>query len=557
MIEYPIWPYVPDFSTVPTESRTATPDQQSLGAGPDFVAFPLTRSERTFKLGFAWDTPRDWHAAKALWQSFGGRACVFLVPTWARDFNVTAQPTAGDYELVVNVADYGATYLTTTALDEVGRYLFCWDQLGGLHVAKVLSSADGATSTLTLEQAFPFTPTREAIYGFAVLARFGEDESEWMNTGPNRVKVALVFQSILERMIYAATGPLDGIDQYQSLGFLEGVQTFEDTPQFFRVASCLGPKNLHVAQNADYTHTWYIWLSTTGGFRLVRDPITPPTYPDEAQGIKSTLVSGIIPTEHVTCCFDQVGWECIAWAEGSLVKMARRQNGTATVTSWTGTSPCLFWNGEVNVQARIDGTTDVVCYYIKPGSGALFARFQRDNFAIEYSLGGYPTVPLNLVRCERDGLVHNLYAVDVGYRSMVLSVTYPTQPDPLPDPYVALELDGEAVGGFVTPGDIAYENGIISEAIAEDAGGAGAVVDIENANVAPPPTNFAEAEIAKAFVLDLAYEVIIFGPPVQTAAAGARGSVPDITSVLVAIETSKITEETGAKGAVSDIYYGP
>lgn len=557
MIEYPTWQHVPDMTVIPTEGRTGRPDVTNLGSGPDFVSFPETRSERIFKLGFAWDIPREWHRAKAFFQQMAGRCRVFLCPTWNRDFTVGTQPTSGDFTLAVQVENYGETYLTTTARDEVGRYVFCYDFTGGLHIAKVLSSADDTESTLTLEQAFPFTPTREAVYGFAVIVRFATDESEWASSDPTHVKAELAFQTVLERNIYAATGPLEGIEQYRSLGFEGYEQEFVDTPLAFRVAYCNGPKNFHSPQNADLTDVWYCWPSTTGGFRLVKNPVSPPVWPDESQGFKSSLISSVVPTENVSVCFDQVGWEVIAWQQGANVKVLRRQNGVATTTTFVGISPALFWNGEVNVDARNDGDTDVVVYYGKTNTGAVFARFQRDNFAIERVVGGFPTPPLALIRHERDGLVHRLYAVDVGFRSMVLEVEYPAQPDPLPDPYVILDF-AEAAGAGVEVLDTEDTYSILDPGPQFEAAAAAAdVADIADENVAPPPTDFYEGEVVAPSVPDIAYELVVVSTVPPGDSAGGSAAVQEIAYDRIAVETSALQEQAGAEPAITDIYYGP
>ena len=561
MIEYDIWTYAPDLTVIPSEGRTVRPDVSSFAVAPEFVSFPEARSERVFKLGFAWDVTRDWHLAKAFWHDHGGRHAVFLMPSWKRDFGVSTLPTSGGHSLTVAVANYAASYLTTTRLDEVGRYVFCYDLTNGLAVAKVLSSADGTpSSVLTLEQAWPFTPTYEAVFGFAILVRFDEDETTWRSLSPQHVKAEFVFRTVRESIITPADGELvEGVAQYQSQPFGVFAETVEDLPQRRNVSYADGPKNFHVVQNALYVMRWACWPSTSGGFRLLRNAtdgtITPP---DESQGFKSLLTTlNVATTEHVSLAFDQTSYEVIAWQSGTSAKILRWQNNAPALVTFEGWSPILFFNGQVNVQAKIDGTTDVVCYYIRRGSGAICARFQRDAFAIEYVVGGFPHMPLLLLSVATSGLDHILYGMDDGYRKMELVATYPAQPAPLPDPYVPVALDQEAAGGKACVRDFAYENGIIAAALAEAAGGKGSVADTESVNVAPPPTNFAESQGGKAAVMDIACDVVVFGPPTQQEATGGKGSVADITSVLVAIETSSIPENTGGKASITDLYYGP
>lgn len=557
-LEYDIWPWPPDLTVTPTEGRSINPDLTNGAPAPSFLSFPALRSERIFKLGFAWDIQRDMHLAKAFWHDHGGRHSVFLVPSWNRDFTVASLPASGSSTLAVNVANYGAARLTTTQLDEIGRYVFCYDLAGGLHVAKVLSSADDTISTLTLEQAFPFAPTREALFGFALLCRFDEDESNWQHQSPTHAKVSLVFRTVRESIRKGTSGALvEGVEVYESLPFTDHVETVETVPLRRDVSYCYGPKNYHVTQNALYTSLWACWPSTTGGFRILRDAIADSiTPPDESQGFKSGLTSALISTAHVCLAFDQVGYEVIAWQDGDNAKIIRYQNGTPTTTTFEGWSPVLFFNGLVNIQAKIDGTTDVVCYYIRRSSGVICARFQRDGFATEYVIGGYPQMPLLLFKMEAAGLVQSLTAMDDGYRKMVLSTTYPAQPDPPPDPYVYFALQ-EAAGALCSLIDAAYENGIISGELFEAAGAVASISDVLDEYAAPPPTNFSESFGAIPSLTNIAYDLIVFGPPTLTQAAGGSATVADIIHILAAIETAPIQEAAAATPTINNIYYGP
>lgn len=559
MIEYDIWTWPPDLSVTPTEGRPINPDVIAMAPAPEFVQWPETRVEKLRKFGFAFQIARDANQAKAFWNSQGGRAGVFLMPTWTRDFTVGSQPASGATSLVVQVGGYGATYLTSTRRDDPGRYIYCYDLVAGLHVAKVLSSADNvSTSTLTIEQAFPFTPTREALYGFAELVRFDLDETEWISYSPTQVKAELVFRTVRESLYTPEDGSREGQHLYQSQGFTSFVTTVESTPLEFRVAITPGPVNLAVAQNATYDVPWTCWPSTTGGFRLLKDATPGVTYPDESRGTKSLLTSIVTNTTHVSLAFDQLSREVIAWQDGTNVKVARWQGGIATIVSWEGWTPILFWNGQINVQARLDSDTDVVCYYVKRGSGAVYARFQRDNFADEEVIGGWPAAPLNLIGTAVDGLVHTLTAMDCGFRKCVLSTTYPEQPEPPPDPYVALLLPAEGAGveGIVTDTQDEYairDPGLQSDSVAAS----GSVSDITSEDLAPPPTDFHEGGTMSGSVADIAYEQVVrnIEPPQEN--VGSSGAISDMRHESIVVQTSVLQESVGPSASVQDIYYGP
>lgn len=560
-LEYPIWTTPPDLSVIPTESRSIKPDVSAPALdAPEFVSFPEYRSERVFKFGFAWSLARDSQRAKAFWNAQGGQHGVFLIPTWNRDFEAAMLPAAGDTELAVYVEDYGATLLTDTRLDQPGRYVFCYDLTWGLFVAKVLESADDEVSTLTLEQPFPWRPTREAIFGFAVLVRFEEDDLDWKSLSPAHTKAEIVFRSVRESILTPEDGGLvDGVPQYESLAFTTHAERVEVMPLRRSVAYPLGPENFHGTQNALYTRQWACWPSKTGGFRMLRDAV-PGTIipPDESQGFKSQLTAAVIDTPHVSCSFDQVGYECIAWQhDETTAKIIRWQNGTPTTTTFAGWSPILFFNGLVNIQAKIDGTTDVVCYYIRRGSGAICARFQRDGFAIEYIVGGFPRMPLLLFSATASGLVHTLLGMDDGYRSMTLTVTYPTQPDPPPDIFVAITIEPDAAAGEILPGDLAYERVIIDPpAIQEAAAGTASMADAASIDTTVN-TTFAEGTQSFGYLPDVVMISMIVAPAAQQETAAAVANTQDITYTLAAIETSPVQEQSAHTPSLGNIYYGP
>jgi hypothetical protein len=559
MIEYDIFNHTPDFSTPPSEGSSYIGDTLAFSAAPEFTTFAQYRAERIFAMSFAWSIPRDWHAAKAFYQAKGGRAEVFLMPSWTRDFTVSSLPTLGSKTMEVNVADFGASYLTTTSMDEIGRYVFCSDFVGGLHVAKVLASEDDTTSILTLEQAFPFSPTREAIFGFALLVRFDDDETEWRSISPEKVKCRLVFRTVRERTITANEGLLTGVAQYESLPFAAFTQAWENTKVRFDSAYSLGPTNRGATQNANYSVLWAAWPSTNG-VRLLKnateDAITPP---DESQGFLSSLFSSALVTDHISLSWDQNGYEVIAWhSTPGQISIRRRFGGTLRTDVFAGVSPCLYYNGTVNVQARIDGETDVVCYYIKPGMGACYARFQRDNFEIEYVVGGYPTKPLHLLKHETDDLDHVLWAVDDGFRLMKLTATYPTQPAPDPDPFVALLLQEQA-GATASITDAAETVVIVVQPPILDAVGAsGSLANTIHESMFPTPPVSGEGMAASAGLPNIQYEHVVAEPPSPLQEqTGGLASITNVAYELVVITSDALQEQAGADASLPELYYGP
>ena len=124
---------------------------------------------------------------------------------------------------------------------------------------------------------------------------------------------------------------------------------------------------------------------------------------------------------HIALSFDANARPVFAYEEGGTIYVRRYVADVPTTYSWTGTNPCLFFNGVVNYD---DAQTDVVCYYLTASGGGLYARFQRENFGVA-----------NLV-LEDPGL-DSLMAVDRG-RGALAS-------------YMVIELSGKRIFAAVYP----------------------------------------------------------------------------------------------------------
>lgn len=557
MIEYDIWSHQPDLTTSIKQARVGHPDVIALNAAAEFTSFPEARSERIYAMKFSWDVVRDITLAKQFWAEKGGRAEMFLLPTWQRDLNFYAVPTIGTFTIDVATATLATAFLTTTADDEVGRYIYAWDNTNGLQVLRVLTATQVGAGRirLTTEQAWASTYGAEMLFGFALLVHFDDDESEWRHADPEHCSVDLTFRTSRESTLTEASSSLfDGVDIYESLAFTGAEQTVEATPLRFDICEVFGPLNRAIAQNGTYNVLWAAWPSTAG-VRLLKattpGAITPP---DETHGYPCPYFTGPVVTGHISLAFDQNAYEVVAYENANGTITLKSSTVTAT---WAGKSPCLFYNGQVNVQARIDGTTDVACYYLQAGSGAIFVRFQRDNYATEYLIGGYPTLPRRLISHTVAGLVHTFNAIDDGFRLMSLTVSYPAQPDPLPDPYVVLALDQDAVGVFASFVDVQDEYAIITIFVSDEVGAAPSIAEILNDDVAPPPTNFTEQPGATPSLADLAYEVVVIVLAMPQEQAGALATLADIAYDNIIPSTSLVTDAAAATPDITDIYYGP
>ena len=124
---------------------------------------------------------------------------------------------------------------------------------------------------------------------------------------------------------------------------------------------------------------------------------------------------------HIALSFDANARPVFAYEDDGTIYVRRYVADVPTTYSWTGTEPCLFFNGVINYD---DSLTDVVCYHLTASGGGLYARFQRENFGVA-----------NLV-LEDPGL-DSLMAVDRG-RGVLSS-------------YMVIELSGKRVFASVYP----------------------------------------------------------------------------------------------------------
>ena len=84
----------------------------------------------------------------------------------------------------------------------------------------------------------------------------------------------------------------------------------------------------------------------------------------------------------ITIGFDGNSRPCFGWDDTyGWIELRRFQAGTPVAYRWQGRHPRLFYNGIVQFDIT---QRDLVCYYMMGND--LCARFQRENFAVEYTL---------------------------------------------------------------------------------------------------------------------------------------------------------------------------
>lgn len=157
------------------------------------------------------------------------------------------------------------------------------------------------------------------------------------------------------------------------------------------VSYCAGPSELGEPQTAKFGATWAAWVGSKG-VRIGKFPsVTPPS---NNIGKTSSLFPSTKP-EQLSIGFNSKALMAIAVQTGETITLKRfidAATGEVATYSWPGVSPQLFLNWLVYFDEN-KGGDDLVCYYLNPvRRNVLYARFERDNFAIERII--HPDLPV-------------------------------------------------------------------------------------------------------------------------------------------------------------------
>jgi hypothetical protein len=244
----------------------------------------------------------------------------------------------------------------------------------------------------------------------------------------------------------------------------------------------------------------------------------------------------------ISMCFDANAKPCFA-AEfaGDVIEVRRYVGGTPTTYTWSGYGPKLFLNGVVQ---RNNALHDVVCYYVR--LGILRARFQRDNFGVEYTFPALTNwAPLAFVakvdRGRDDTSSFELVAVVTTSRELVLirTVPYPVWP----------ECPGDFLGASLGPlGQGDFEMVVVIAGAADDSLGASieALGEGDYQNVVVP----ADADDSLGATLgDLGsgdYELVIVSTSSDDAFGATLGDLGSGDYEQVVISGGSYDEEIGA-----------
>lgn len=562
-IEFEIFQHEPDTTETPTVRWMQAADALTVSPFREFMAWPDEDPQRAYSFRYSFTERNPLLSAKDFFSRHGGSAKAFLLPSWERDWTPAEIPAAGAVEIEVEGTDWLDTYPIHHP-DGPGRYAFIFDTTHGFHAFRITAAVPEGpgTTMLSIEQALPFTPTAEALYGWLYVARFAGDDAEWQHYAPHRATIQIGFITTRQRIVKDENGNADGATIYASQPIME-VDALQGEPDFarFDVAYQWGPVNLRITQSATFATRWAAWIASDG-VRLLKNATDGDIFPpDTSQGFLCDLFTAAPATDRISLAFDQTGYEVIGWQhDATNIKVRKKTGAVITTYTFAGKDPVLFFNGIVAIADRLDGDSDVVCYYRKPGESVIFARYQRDNFGIEYKAAGVPFLPILLLFADHNEAdrTFSVHYIDNGWRQCsAVCNAYPEPPEIPPDPYVSLEIF-EAVEAAASLLDCQDEYAIIEPpAILESAAAEAMISDFESENVAPPPTDFSEPTSAAASLGDIAYEVVIVSSAPPQEEAGALASLPDMTYILTAIESAAQQEAAAAAASIPEIYFGP
>lgn len=404
-LHYPVLAVMPDFSKPPVYGVQVAHDTLANAFGPARVAFPQEQADTTFAFAFTLTSAAEIDELEAFFTDRCGRARPFYLPSWRQDLP-QASAAAGDRKVSVAVADYKARHLTypQTRPDHYGRQIFIWQPGQELFTSAVVGASPLDTGTrLQIETPLPFAvDPRLAVCGFAHLARFSEDELNWKFMTPGTAALEVRFRGIRQHQDLAKNWTIGALQLYASPGFrTAAVDGSPPTPATNREAFAPGPGG----------QTWAAWQEA-GAIRTGQ--LLSVSYPATG-GTVSPRSGGDVSTTHMALAYDKTNQQVIALQKGENVEL-RTPGGTFT---FEGHTPLLINNQLISLSVD-SAATDVVCYYIKPGVPVIYARFERDAWAVERIAARLPFRVLALKRTYVQSGVQIMEAMDESFRRAIL-----------------------------------------------------------------------------------------------------------------------------------------
>lgn len=427
-MDYPCFTFQPDFTKQPTRRVSVLADVLNLSAAKQFLAWPETQPQQVTQWTFSGESDTERASFSGFFEQMGGRAGVFLMPSYSRDLTLATLPAIGAYEVAVEGTGYGTTYLADSYPDRDGKYLFVLCPVNGVHISRVLRAVDSSgNSILTFEQRIPWAAAEGAMIGFARLTRFEIDNVEFIFGNEQHWSATMATRTVRVTVDCTREIPLsDGASHLLWKPFTTARQELKPAERIvYSYGFSLGPEVYATPQGARMNDTWAAWLGSDGVRIAKRGTVNPFTITD-GDGVLSRLTDRKIKTEHLSLAFDENCNEVIAFSRHDEATVEIRGLVADVVTSWTfdGFSPQLFQFWTIDNEAYDLGDAEIVCIYAKRGTAGLYGRFESENFATERLLGSFPNVPLRIEYVEINDTTLTVVCIDDGHREMVLTADY-------------------------------------------------------------------------------------------------------------------------------------
>lgn len=313
---------------------------------------------------------------------------------------------------------------------------------------------------------------------------------------------------------------------------------------------CYGPETFAVPDwPLQYFTRWVAWKAADG-VRILKNPPTPFN-PGPTDGDLSGLFDGDTDFDQLSFGFDQNGRAVIAVnrPDSGEVELRRFQAGEPTAFTWTGKSPRVFYNGELEY---VVGDTDVVCWYLPAAGDQLLVRVQRDNYGVEYVMNPELNLALTrLTKVDRVGTRAVIWGIAEGAgrsstnQSVLLSQVHN------PWPVLAFEqgsqrstlLDGEYLSAIA-----------LAPAQAEFSNQSAALLDGEYLFVIVPASE-GDGSLQNSTLLDGEYSLVVITAPDQNDASTQSATLLDGEYVQTVVNGPDTMESASQNSTLLDGSY--
>lgn len=302
----------------------------------------------------------------------------------------------------------------------------------------------------TFQSMTPITPRLSGVITYYAFPKYREALSgdEGCTTG-DPLEQGLQFESLLNQV------NIPQVDQYGFQGFEQRRTPFDSSllenwticPNY---DYCDGPLTEGVTQPTIYTTRWAAqYFPDSGTIKYGKKDGSLVN----ASVLLFPLALNLSEQDQISISFDANARASFAFQAGaSTIEIRRFEASTPTTYSFSGTTPRLFYDGTLQ---RNNTEVDLICFYLN--GGAICARFQRDNFAVEYVIYTPPTVdsPARITKTDKQSYYQILYFVDsVGKKFAIRSEVYQPFPDYYSDNALSLviPLSGDYSSPIVTIG---------------------------------------------------------------------------------------------------------